>query len=253
MSPTVPMTSQLTLEGKVALVSGAGGGIGAAVARALARQGASVAVTYRTHRESAESVAAEIGGRAYELDLRKPEDFGVLAERVAADLGGVQVLVHNAGVTKDGLLAFMSEEDWDAVVDVNLKGAFRLTKAFLKGMLSRRWGRMISIASVSGITGQVGQANYSAAKAGLIAFTKTLARESAAFGITANTVAPGLIDTEMLAGLPARKLEEYLKGVPLARIGKPEEVAELVAFLASDAAAYITGQTLRVDGGMVMA
>ena len=212
-----------------------------------------MAITYVRQRERAERVAAEIGGIAYPLDLQVREQVPELVERVEKDLGTVQILVHNAGLIRDALLPFLPEEDWDAVMDVNLRGAYRLTKALIKGMLARRWGRVISVASNSGVTGQMGQTHYSAAKAGLIAFTKSVAREVAAYGVTANAVAPGFIDTEMLAGVPAKKMEEFIKTVPLGRMGRPEEVGELIAFLASDRAGYITGQTLRVDGGIVMA
>ncbi len=238
---------------KIALITGASAGIGAAAARALARDGCRVAITYVRQRERAESVAAEIGGIAYPLDLQVREQVAELVERVEKDLGTVQILVHNAGLIRDALLPFLPEEDWDAVMDVNLRGAYRLTKALIKGMLARRWGRVISVASNSGVTGQMGQTHYSAAKAGLIAFTKSVAREVAAYGVTANAVAPGFIDTEMLAGVPPKKMEEFIKTVPLGRMGRPEEVGELIAFLASDRAGYITGQTLRVDGGIVMA
>jgi 3-oxoacyl-[acyl-carrier protein] reductase len=238
---------------RVALITGASGGIGAAAARALARDGNRVAVTFVRQRAAAEALAEEIGGRAYALDLRNRDEIVALAERATSELGPVQILVHNAGLIRDALLPFLPDEDWEAVHDVNLRGAYRLTKALVKGMLSRRWGRVIAVASASGVTGQIGQTHYSAAKAGLIAFTKSLAREVAPYGVTANAVAPGLIDTEMLAPVPAKKLEEMVRSIPLARMGRPEEVGELIAFLASDAGGYITGQTIRVDGGLVTA
>lgn len=238
---------------RTALITGAAGGIGAACARALAARGCRVAITYRSQREPAERLAAELGARAYALDLRDTAEVKRVAATVEADLGAVGILVHNAGLIRDSLLAFLPEKDWDEVMDVNLKGPYLLTKALLKGMLRTRWGRVISIASASGVGGQVGQTHYSAAKGGLIAFTKALAREVASYGVTANAVAPGFIDTEMLSSVPPQKLQQYLAEVPLKRIGRAEEVAALVAYLASEEAGYMTGQVLRLDGGLIMA
>lgn len=241
------------MESRLALITGASGGIGAAVARALAERGCRIALTYHRRRREAEAVAAEVDGRAYPLELRDSAEIRAVAAAVEEELGPVSILVHNAGLIKDSLLAFLPEADWDAVVDVNLKGPHLLTKALLKGMLRQRWGRVITIASASGVGGQVGQTHYSAAKGGLIAFTKALAREVAAYGVTANAIAPGFIDTEMLAPVPRDKLQEYVEGIPLKRLGRPEEVAALAAYLASDEAGYMTGQTLRLDGGLIMA
>jgi 3-oxoacyl-[acyl-carrier protein] reductase len=244
------------LQDKVAVVTGASRGIGKAIALALAAEGAAVAVNYASSSSAADAVVAEIqdmGAQAIALqaDVSQPEQVEQFIAAVMEKWGRIDVLVNNAGITRDTLLLRMGLEDWQAVINLNLTGVFLCTKAVSKVMLKQRSGRIVNIASVAGQMGNPGQANYSAAKAGVIGFTKTIAKELAARGITANAVAPGFIETDMTEGL---KADEILKFIPLSRYGKPEEIAGMVRFLAADpAAAYITGQTFNVDGGMVMA
>ncbi len=244
------------LSGQVAIVTGASRGIGRAVALALAAEGAKVVVNYASSSAAAEAVVAEIGAMGseaigFQADVSQPDQVEALLSATIAQWSRVDVLVNNAGITRDTLLLRMKLEDWQAVIDLNLTGVFLCTKAVSKVMLKQRSGRMINIASVSGQMGNPGQANYSAAKAGVIGFTKTVAKELASRGITVNAVAPGFIVTDMTHDV---QTEELLKYIPLGRYGQPEEVAGLVRFLAADpAAAYITGQVMNIDGGMVMA
>lgn len=246
----------MSLTGRVALVTGSTRGIGRAVAARLVREGAVVVVTGRD-KDVAESVAAELdgdGGRAIGLPLEvsRPESVDELISEVNERLGGIDILVNNAGITRDTLLMRMSDEDWDQVVDVNLKGAVRCAKGVLRGMLKKRWGRIINISSVVGIIGNPGQTNYSASKAALIGFTKSLAREVASRGITVNAVAPGYIESDMTDALTKEQKDAIADRIPQGRVGTPEEVAGCVAFLASEDASYITGHTLVVDGGLAM-
>jgi 3-oxoacyl-[acyl-carrier protein] reductase len=242
----------------VALVTGGGRGIGRAIALRLARDGIAVAVNYRGNAEAAAETVGRIeagGGRAVALpaDVAASGEAAKLVADTVARLGRLDILVNNAGITRDNLAMRLSEDDWDAVLATNLKGAFLCAKAALRPLLkAREAGRIISISSVVGRAGNAGQANYAAAKAGLLGLTKSLAREVASRGITVNAVAPGFIATDMTAALPAAAQEAALQAIPLGRLGDPEDVAEAVAFLASPAARYITGQVLSVDGGMVM-
>ena len=247
----------LSLSGKVALVTGASRGIGRAIATTLAASGASVIVNYRANEEAAQAVVAEIVGAegkalAVQADVGSTQDVDRLIKATLDAYGRLDVLVNNAGITRDTLLLRMKDDDFDAVLATNLRSVFLCTKAALRTLTRQRSGRIINITSVVGITGNAGQANYAAAKAGIIGFTKSTAREIASRGITVNAVAPGFIETELTDVLGEEARKAILEGIPLGRLGQPTDVATLVCFLASDAAAYITGQTLTVDGGMVM-
>jgi 3-oxoacyl-[acyl-carrier protein] reductase len=241
----------IDLAGRTAFVTGSTRGIGRSIAETLHAAGARVAVLGRSA-AAAEAVAAELGDRAHGFgcDVTDAESVRAAIAACEATLGPIDILVNNAGVTRDNLLIRMSVEDWDAVLDANLKGAFLATQAVIKGMMKRRWGRIINVTSIVGITGNKGQANYAASKAGLIGFTKSVAKEYAARGVLVNCVAPGFIDTDMTAALPEPARIALLEAIPLGRLGSPADVAAAILFLASDLAAYVTGQTLIVDGGM---
>ena len=248
---------QNTLTGKVALVTGASRGIGKAIALKLAAEGAAVVINYHGSMEKAKEVKAEIesdGGIAeiMQCNVADYQATEAMIRKVTDDFGRLDILVNNAGITRDGLLMKMSEEDYDTVPDTNLKGPFHCIRFAARQMLRQRGGRIINLSSVSGILGNAGQANYSASKAGVIGLTKSAARELASRGITVNAVAPGFIETEMTAVLPEKVRESAVAQIPMGAFGTAEDVAEAVAFLASDSARYITGQTIHVDGGMAM-
>ena len=247
----------MNLTGKVALVTGASRGIGQATAIDLAKAGADIVVNFIGNEAVAQKTVEAIealGRKAIKIkaDVGNAEDVQAMVDEAIAAFGHIDILVNNAGITRDGLLIRMKDSDWDDVLNINLKGVYLVTKAVAKLMVKQRAGRIINMTSVSGVTGNVGQANYAAAKAGVIGFTKTCAKELAARGITVNAVAPGSIETAMTDVLPEKIKEGIAATVPFGRMGQPEEIASVVTFLASDFASYITGQVLNVDGGMVM-
>lgn len=247
----------MSLENEIALITGASRGIGRAIALELGRQGATVIGT-ATSAGGADAITGTlkeqgINGRGLELDVTDPASIDQTIKTVNDEFGIPTVLVNNAGITRDNLLMRMKDEEWDAIIGTNLSSVYRVSKACLRGMMKARRGRIISIASVVGVSGNAGQTNYAAAKAGLIGFSKSLAREVGSRGITVNTVAPGFIDTDMTRALPEEQKTALLQQIPLGRLGAAEEIAAAVGFLASPAAAYITGETIHVNGGMYMA
>jgi 3-oxoacyl-[acyl-carrier protein] reductase len=245
------------LNNKSVLVTGASRGIGRAIALYFAKNGAKVAVNYSGSEAKANEVVEEIkanGGTAFAIkaDISNSEDVSNMIKSVIEQFGSLDVLVNNAGITRDNLLMRMKEEDWDAVINTNLKGVFLTTKAVTRQMMKQKQGRIINIASIVGVSGNPGQANYVAAKAGVIGLTKTAAKELSSRGITVNAIAPGFIETDMTGKLEEGIKEDMLRNIPLARFGQPDDIAAAALFLASDSSSYITGQTLHVDGGMVM-
>lgn len=249
--------SEKPLSGRVALISGGSRGIGRETTKLLATRGARVAITFKQNREAADRLVEELESsgaeaRAYGFDAADGAEARKVCSELEEQWGGVQILVNNAGITRDNLFIRMSEEEWDDVMHTNLRGAFTLARAVAKGMMKKRWGRIINITSVSALTGNVGQANYAASKMGLVGFTKSLARELSGRNITVNAVAPGYIETDMTEKIPEKAKHELMKQIPLGRFGRPEEVAEVVGFLASEKASYITGQVVSINGGLHM-
>jgi 3-oxoacyl-[acyl-carrier protein] reductase len=237
-----------SLEGKTALVTGASRGIGRAVAAELAEAGASVVIGYRSGRDAAEALASELGARAVQADVSSPED----AARLVQEAGDLDILVNNAGLTRDGLLARMPDDDWRTVIETNLSSVFYTCRAVCRPMMKKRSGAIVNVSSIVGVHGNWGQTNYAASKAGIIGFTKSLARELGSRGVRANVVAPGYVKTQLTDVLPEEATEAMLKNTPLGRLGEPDDVAGAVRFLCSDEAAFITGEVLLVDGGLGM-
>jgi 3-oxoacyl-[acyl-carrier protein] reductase len=247
----------MSLEGKIALVTGGARGIGRSIVESLAAQGATVAFTYRSSSTAADEIVASLksAGRTavgIASDASSTVDAAAVVENVIKEFGRLDILVNNAGITRDGLLMRMSEADWDAVINNNLKSVFNFTKAACRPMMGQRAGRIINISSIVGVSGNAGQVNYAASKAGIVGFTKSVAKELASRNIQVNVVAPGYIDTDMTGALTADQKKALIEHIPLKRTGRPEDISSVVVFLASDAAAYITGQVLCVDGGLTM-
>jgi 3-oxoacyl-[acyl-carrier protein] reductase len=243
---------QIDLSGRTALVTGSTRGIGRAIAQRLSEAGANVAVVGRDRDKAGEAASSLRNAKGFGCDVSDASAVVALVEEVEKSFGALDILVNNAGITRDNLLMRLKDDDWDAVLDANLKAAFVAIRAASRGMMKRRWGRVINIASVVGIVGNKGQSNYAASKAGLIGLTKSVAKELASRNILANVVAPGFIETDMTAAMTTEARDALSKQIPLERLGTPGDIAGLVAFLASDHAAYITGQVFIVDGGMVM-
>ncbi len=247
----------MQLKGRNAIVTGGSRGIGRSVAIALAKSGANVAVNYTSNQAAALEVVKEIealgvGAMAVKADVSKGEEVENLVKEVLNRFGSIDILINNAGITRDNLIIRMTEQDFEEVIDTNLKGAFNCTKSVSRVMIKQKSGKIINVSSVVGVIGNAGQSNYAAAKAGLIGFTKSMAKELSKRGITVNAVAPGYIDTEMTASLPEKVREEFVNNIPLGRTGKPQDVANTILFLASEYSDYITGQVIHIDGGMVM-
>lgn len=244
---------KIDLSGRTALVTGSTRGIGRAIAESLAAAGSKVAIVGRDEtraRAAADAISAD--ARGFACDVGDPASVTALVDDVEREFGGIDILVNNAGLTRDNILFRIKDEDWDAVIDTNLRGAFVAIRAASRGMMKRRWGRIINIASVVGLVGNKGQVNYAASKAGLIGLTKSVAKELASRNVLANVVAPGYVETDMTAALPEEAKTALFAQIPLGRLGTPQDIAGMVTFLASDSASYITGQTFVVDGGMVM-